>query len=177
VQYYPALARDSPALWTAMTKPMVDCKVKASDETTTEGGKTITALSVTNIYEVLKDPKGKGSTTPNHQILQFLEEGAIDLVCAATTLTMNRCDTVRTRLGITAGARSECWKAGLTELYAGSLLTSEMKGTSGTPDASSTAATPTATASSSASDGSSASALAPLLTGAAVATVAAALLV
>lgn len=47
----------------------------------------------------------------HNQILQFLEEGAIDLVCLTTDLVMERCDYIRGIMDA-EGKKCNCWFAG-----------------------------------------------------------------
>ena len=53
----------------------------------------------------------------HHNILQFLEEGAIDLVCIATDLEMARCDTMRDKWEVEDGTKCDCWVEAYQDLF------------------------------------------------------------
>lgn len=105
--------------WAKWTKAFVDCKIKVEDE---EGDHL--ALSRDNVYEKFVDPAG---VDVHHNILQFLEEGAIDLVCLmAPSLVMDRCDVVRAKQFPNDETAAEwcgetgtctCWKDAYTAIY------------------------------------------------------------
>ena len=61
--------------------------------------------SAAQVYEFLKNPEGKDI---HHYVLQFLEEGTIDLVCLSTDLEMEHCDVIRATAGATGGMYSFC---------------------------------------------------------------------
>jgi hypothetical protein len=98
------------AMWAKYTKAFVDCKVKDADEAGDHG----TAFSVDNVYEIMKTAAGVDN---HHHVLQFLEEGAIDLVCITTDLEMDRCDTMRAKWAVEAGTKCDCWQAAYKELF------------------------------------------------------------
>merc|ERR1712228_401947 len=99
--------------WARLTKAFVDCQIKAHDETFAKpDGSEGTAYSVDNVYELLKNPDGQDI---HHSILQFLEEGAIDLVCLMTSLSMDRCDQIRSTNNISS--TSTCWETSYVDMY------------------------------------------------------------
>merc|ERR1739848_755628 len=61
-----------------------------------------------------------------NNVLQFLEEGVIDLVCLMTDLCMDRCDVIRETNS--ANMYSSCWEAAYLEMYG------EEASTAGTAD-------------------------------------------
>ena len=127
--YHPGDANTT--AWAKYTKAFVDCKVKDADETGSHG----TAFSVDNVYAKLINPNGKKSANCcapsfeddlysagvdiHHNVLQFLEEGAIDLVCIATDLVMDRCTTMRAKWGLAddSGTKCNCWMDAYKEMY------------------------------------------------------------
>merc|ERR1712025_381107 len=74
MMYDPKSLRDSADLWKKYTQAFTDCSVKLSDTQGDHG----TAYGTDAVYEYLKNPNGKDI---HHYVLQYLEEGAIDLVC------------------------------------------------------------------------------------------------
>lgn len=98
------------AMWAKYTKAFVDCKVKDVDEEGDHG----TAYSVDNVYEIMKTAAG---VDIHHWLLQFLEEGAIDLVCMATDLGMDRCYTMRDKWGVDNGTKCDCWLEAYKDLF------------------------------------------------------------
>ena len=116
MMYAPETVTANTTRWLELTKALTDCSVKAADHTETINGREATVYGVTGVYTLLGSPSG--SATPNHGILQFLEEGAVDLVCVmAPSLVMDRCDVIRGTLGLASGAGSTCWEAAYTALY------------------------------------------------------------
>jgi len=115
MMYEPEALKEDKELWDFVTQPLKDCGIKDVDEQGDHG----TALSRDNVYEKLKDNGGKDS---HHNILQFLEEGVIDLVCTMTSeasLTdFSRCQTVRER-------SSTCWESAYAMQQAECLATPE----------------------------------------------------
>merc|ERR1719186_1267905 len=97
--------------WKLFTKAFVDCKVKDENEDGDNGE----AYSVDNIYEIVNNVGGNDMV--HHYVLQFLEEGAIDLVCLATDLEMERCDTIRSKWELEDGAKCDCWMDAYRALY------------------------------------------------------------
>jgi len=108
MMYHPAEA--TPETWATLTKAFTDCKVKAEDEEGDHG----TAYSVDSVYDIMMDPQGEDV---HHYILQFLEEGAIDLVCLATDLEFDHCDTIRAKWGVERGQKCDCWVGAYQELF------------------------------------------------------------
>jgi len=110
MMYAPETLRDDRTLWDFLTQPLADCKLKENDEQGNHG----VALSRENVYLKLSYT----TTDSHHNILQFLEEGSIDLVCAMTSdasLTdFERCKTVRG----SASYKSNCWEAAYADFRA-----------------------------------------------------------
>jgi hypothetical protein len=98
------------ATWKKYTKAFVDCKVKDVDDA--EGNHY--AYSVDNVYDLLKNPRGEDI---HHNVLQFLEEGTIDLVCIATGLKMDRCDAIRDKWEVGEDIKCDCWLEAYNELF------------------------------------------------------------
>ena len=61
------------------------------------------AFSTDQVYEFMTNPNGQDI---HHFILQYLEEGTIDLVCLSTDLVMEHCDVTRAAAGATGGKYS-----------------------------------------------------------------------
>jgi len=111
--------------WAALTKVFKDCKIKEED--TVDG--MINIWSTDSVYKVVtmsSDNPAAGTARGgyHHGILQFLEEGAIDLVCLmCPSFSMGgdheRCDDARSNLGIDTSCptRSSCWEAAYGEMY------------------------------------------------------------
>merc|ERR550514_727715 len=106
MMYSPNTIAADPALWAKLTRAFADCNVKAHDEDFTKpDGSPGTAYSIESVYAALKST----TTDIHHFVLQFLEEGAIDLVCLMTPLSMDRCDTIRATNGVSC--TSTCMSA------------------------------------------------------------------
>lgn len=99
-----------PDLWAQYTKAFIDCGVKVAVEHGSHG----TAYGTDGVYEWIKDTQNMDI---HHYMLQYLEEGAIDLVCLMTDLSMDRCDTIRAAHGIAAGTHCNCWFQAWRDLY------------------------------------------------------------
>ncbi|CAE6942844.1 unnamed protein product [Symbiodinium natans] len=111
MMYNPSFVTTDATMWAKLTKPLADCQVKTADTTATHGTVTMTVYGTDGIYALMKNPNG---VDIHHSVLQYLEEGAIDLVCQMTTsLTMDRCTTQRA-----LGAASNCWEAGYNAIIA-----------------------------------------------------------
>eukprot|EP00657_Telonema_sp_P-1_P010803 TRINITY_DN5396_c0_g1_i1.p1 TRINITY_DN5396_c0_g1~~TRINITY_DN5396_c0_g1_i1.p1 ORF type:complete len:213 (+),score=59.64 TRINITY_DN5396_c0_g1_i1:67-705(+) len=105
--------------WTAKYGKMaLDCHIKET-QTTGETGQTVWTTS--EIYTILSDPKGNsvftgqptsGSGAVNNQVLQWIEEAALDLVCLATDVSDTICDNIRAKWQLSTGQHSDCWLAG-----------------------------------------------------------------
>ena len=80
----------TPDVWAKYTRALTDCNSKTEDYVATRGGGS--PYSTDQVYEYLLDPKGNDI---HHFILQYLEEGTIDLVCLSTDLEMEHCDVMR----------------------------------------------------------------------------------
>ena len=88
MMYYPsALDQDT---WDKYTRALTDCNVKTEDYVASRSGGT--PYSTSEVYEYLKDPENKDI---HHYILQYLEEGTMDLVCLSTDIVMDHCDAIR----------------------------------------------------------------------------------
>eukprot|EP01083_Nonionella_stella_P003745 10762_1 len=126
LMYTPSDVINDVSQWNKLTKPLVDCSIKTEDETHEGTGLngatvTVTIYSTESIYEVISDPSSYGQgggPTPSGDIhnfvLQYLEEGTIDLVCLMTNLNMSRCDTIRERIG---GQYCDCWMEAYEAMY------------------------------------------------------------
>lgn len=113
MMYAPALVSSNVTQWARLTKVFVDCQIKAHDETFAKpDGSEGIAYSVDNVYELLKDPDGQDI---HHSVLQFLEEGTIDLVCLMTSLSMERCDQIRATNNVVS--TSVCWEESYVSMY------------------------------------------------------------
>jgi uncharacterized protein YciU (UPF0263 family) len=97
-------------VWAKYTRALTDCNSKTVDARS--GG---SPFSTSQVYEYVKDPKGNDI---HHFILQYLEEGSIDLVCLSTDLDMEHCDAMRELAGATKGVdRCNCWFDAYNALY------------------------------------------------------------
>merc|ERR550519_2814318 len=83
-------------------------------DTYEEEGRTVTAAGTDDVWNYMKNPGGQNI---HHFVLQYLEEGAIDLVCLATDLEMSRCDTMRELFSIESGTRCNCWFDAYEQIY------------------------------------------------------------
>jgi len=102
-------------VWAKYTRALTDCNVKTEDlrELLERGGGK--PFSTDQVYEFMKNPNGQDI---HHFILQYLEEGTIELVCLSTDLAMEHCDTIRAAAGATAGVdRCNCWFDAYNALY------------------------------------------------------------
>jgi hypothetical protein len=107
MMYAPGTLTIDEAKWNLMTKALQDCQIKSEDTTATSpSGTEVIAYGTKSMLAVMSDPGGEDI---HHYVLQFLEEGAIDLVCQMTSLTMDRCTAQRA-----LGATSDCWEDGYT---------------------------------------------------------------
>jgi len=98
-------------VWALYTRALTDCNVKTED-LVLRGGKP---YSTSQVYEFLIDPEGQDI---HHYILQYLEEGAIEVVCLATDLEMAACDVIRATAGATGGVdRCNCWFDAYKAIY------------------------------------------------------------
>lgn len=113
MMYEPDLLTED--VWNAYTKALTDCMSKTEDYVASRSGGT--PYSTGEVYAFLKDPQYKDI---HHYILQYLEEGAMDLVCLSTPdLVMDHCDTIRATAGADAavGDRCNCWFDAYAALY------------------------------------------------------------
>jgi hypothetical protein len=99
-------------VWAKYTRALTDCNSKTEDYVSTRGG---SQFSTDQVYEYLLDPQGNDI---HHFILQYLEEGTIDLVCLSTDLDMEHCDVMReTANAIRGEDRCNCWFDAYKALY------------------------------------------------------------
>ena len=71
--------------------------------------------STTQVYQHIKNPRNKDI---HHYILQYLEEGTIELVCLSTDLEMGHCDEIREIAGAVKGVdRCNCWFDAYKAIY------------------------------------------------------------
>ena len=76
--------------WDKYTRALTDCNAKTEDYVASRSGGT--PYSTSQVYGYLKDPENKDI---HHYILQYLEEGTMDLVCLSTDIVMDHCDAIR----------------------------------------------------------------------------------
>ena len=104
-------------VWNKYTRALTDCKSKFEDYTSRSGG---SPYSTDQVYAYLKNPD---YSDIHHYILQYLEEGAMDLVCLSTNLVMDHCDTIRGVLGAVSDTeggqedRCNCWFDAYKAIY------------------------------------------------------------
>lgn len=104
-----ALDADTWAFW---TRALTDCNSKTEDYVSRSGG---TPFSSDQVFGYITDPE---YTDIHHYILQFLEEGAMDLVCLSTDLEMEHCDVIRETAGAEGGVdRCNCWFDAYAAIY------------------------------------------------------------
>jgi len=105
-------------VWAKYTRALTDCGAKTENYVATRGlleRAGGTPYSTDQVYEYVKDPAGKDI---HHYVLQYLEEGTIDLVCLSTDLDMTHCDTTRATAGATKGVdRCNCWFDAYKAIY------------------------------------------------------------
>merc|ERR1719482_1932551 len=151
MMYDPKSLSTDATRWGVLTKSLVDCKIKEQDTTMEKGGQTKTVYSVAGVYALLKKA---GGVDTHHSILQFLEEGTIELACLAVPeMKMDHCDAVRKANAVTTEP-STCWHQAYKGMY-GSLP--RTKGSGASDPATTTAAsgsTTGASASTTAASGS-----------------------
>ena len=99
-------------VWAAYTRALTDCNSKTEDYTSRSGGGT--PFSTSQVREYMLDPK---NADIHHFILQYLEEGTMDLVCLSTELVMEHCDTIRATAAAGEGDRCNCWFDAYEALY------------------------------------------------------------
>ena len=90
--------------WNMWTRALTDCNAKTEDYVESRAGGA--QLSTSQIYEKICDPQKKDI---HHNVLQYLEEGSIDLVCLSTDLEMDHCDVTRASSGAEFGDHCNCW--------------------------------------------------------------------
>ena len=98
-------------LWDLYTQCFVDCDIK----TTTKTDGQITAYSTSDIYQWTVD--NSGSLDIHNYALQYLEEGAVELVCIMTNLEMDHCDDIRAEHGMQTGDVSNCWHNAYLQMF------------------------------------------------------------
>ena len=94
---------ENTTLWNEQTQCFADCDIKAS--TTTDG--QITAYSTDEVYAWTVN--NSEAVDVHNYVLQYLEEGAIELVCLVTDLDMDHCDEIRAHHSLQRGHVSDCW--------------------------------------------------------------------
>ena len=116
MMYDPGALAD-PDVWAKWTKALTDCNSKTEDYTSRSGG---SPYSTAQVYEFMMDPQ---HTDIHHYILQYLEEGAVDIVCLSTDLDDSHCDAIREAameadvawvLGVD---RCDCWFDAYEAIY------------------------------------------------------------
>ena len=111
MMYNPTPLIQDENLWKLYTRALTDCNSKTEDYNRGNGS----PFSTAQVYEYLKDPNGQDI---HHFILQYLEEGSIDLVCLSTNLNMTHCDVMRETAGATMDVdRCNCWFDAYKALY------------------------------------------------------------
>lgn len=101
--------------WLKWTRAMTDCNSKTEDYVAARSGGT--PWSTVQLYEYLKDPQSAGMN-PHHYFLQYLEEGAMDLVCLSTNLEMEHCDVIREAAQAVLDVdRCNCWFDAYKAIY------------------------------------------------------------
>ena len=110
MMYNPTPLIEDEELWKLYTRALTDCNSKTEDYNRGNGS----PFSTAQVYEFLKDPKGQDI---HHYILQYLEEGSIDLVCLSTDLEMERCDVIRATANAAKGDHCNCWFDAYKALY------------------------------------------------------------
>lgn len=138
VMYGPAaLTTAGDTEWAKLTRAFKDCHIKEADETHDVNGNTMTVYGRDSIWKILKAPKSNsvftgmgpssGTGAVHNQLLQFLEEGCIDLVCLMTTsssvLGMDRCKDIRAKWGLSDTQMSDCWQAAYKDMYGADAVT------------------------------------------------------
>lgn len=134
IMYHPEFffnTNDQSALqnWNLYTKVFADCRVKEHDETFKQGWREMIAYGTDGIYGRSTDPNGEDI---HHNVLQYLEEGVIDLVCITTDLSMDRCNTMRSKF-LDAG-RCDCWFSAYEAMYGAKPAVDLTRFTNCTPD-------------------------------------------
>lgn len=111
MMYTPSVVANNKTKWDIYTKAFTDCGIKTEDAQGDHG----IALSTANVYQKLKDPAGKDI---HHNILQYLEEGAIDLVCLVTSLDMPvRCNPIREKWAASIDTSCNCFFDAYEAMY------------------------------------------------------------
>merc|ERR1719188_2799425 len=90
----------------------------------------MTAYGTSSIYNKASNPS---EVDIHHNVLQYLEEGVIDLVCIATDLDMDRCKTMRAKF--TNAGRCDCWFAAYKAMYGAQPTVDSSRFTTCTPRA------------------------------------------
>merc|ERR1711874_611327 len=96
--------------WAKYTRALTDCNAKTTDYVERGGAQ----YSTSQIYDIMNNPNYKDI---HHYILQYLEEGSIDLVCLSTELEMDHCDVTREASGGALGKRCNCWFDAYEAIY------------------------------------------------------------
>lgn len=107
--------------WEKYTRVLTDCNVKQVKEINDE---CHTGYSMDEVYQFMTD--ASSSSFSHHYLLQFLEEGAIDVVCLVAEPGLDeRCDIARANMGLDvtdenfsiADNYCDCWMDAYREIY------------------------------------------------------------
>ena len=95
------------------TKALTDCNSKITDYEARSGGGT--PWSTEQVHAFVENPE---YTDIHHYVLQYLEEGTMDLVCLTSDLVMEHCDAIREAAGwLNDGDRCNCWFDAYKAIY------------------------------------------------------------
>ena len=123
VMYTPSDVANNSTAWENLVQTFADCHIKDHDEVKT--GEP-TGYSRDNVFEMLSDPNGNSIVQGDihNQLLQFLEEGSVDLAClmvddTVTTLVpdFERCGVIREAWNLEDDQMSDCFVNGYTLLF------------------------------------------------------------
>lgn len=123
VMYHPSNVANDYTEWTRLVQTFADCHVKDTD-VTLPGEPT--GYGRDSVFEMLSDPNGNSIVTGDihNQLLQFLEEGSVDLAClmvdsSVSTLVpgFERCVVIREAWGLADDEISDCFVNGYTTLF------------------------------------------------------------
>jgi len=112
MMFTPDVLIQNEELWNMYTRALTDCNAKTEDYVASRAGGI--QYSTSQIYDIMSDPKNKDI---HHNVLQFLEEGSIDLVCLSTDLEMDHCDVTRDAAGSELGDHCNCWFDAYQAIY------------------------------------------------------------
>lgn len=101
--------------WATYTKALTDCNSKITDYDSTARSGGGTPWSTEQVHAFVGNPE---YTDIHHFVLQYLEEGTMDLVCLTSDLEMEHCDAIREAAGwINDGDRCNCWFDAYKAIY------------------------------------------------------------